>query len=344
MATLKDVAQKAGVTVTTVSRVLNNRGYISEETRKKVMDAMREMRYQPNEMARSLSKKNNSTIGVIVPHIIHPYFAQMISCIEAEAERKDYKVLLCNSKQEKSTEEEYIEICRKNRVSGLILCGLPVDAGHFEEIDVPVIAIESGLKDATVSLICDNKYGGYLAAKTLIDHGRNHLLYMTIEGDRGNIMPGDDRGSGFIEECKKRGIEYQSIQINKFTKGKGNRSAKLWDEEDTYMNSHWEANIREALENNPETDGIFVSNDILAAQVLQVCNDMNIKVPEKISLVSFDDTYLSSLLTPPVSSIHQPIREMAEAAVQAIEQYERGKTIPEKIILPVVLVERQSVC
>ena len=343
MATLKDVAQKAGVTVTTVSRVLNNRGYISDKTRQKVMDAMREMNYQPNEMARSLSKKNSNTIGVIVPHIINPYFAQMISCIEAEAERKDYKVLLCNSKQEKSTEEEYIEICRKNRVSGLILCGLPVDAGHFKKIDVPVVAIESGLQDATVSLTCDNKNGGYLAAKTLIEHGRSHLLYMTFEGDKGNIMPGDDRGNGFIEECNRCGIEYQSAQINRASKGKGNNLGKLWDEEDTYMNSHWETYIREALENNPETDGIFVSNDLLAAQVLQVCNDKNIRVPEDISLVSFDDTYLSSLLTPPVSSIHQPIREMAESAVNAIQQYENGKTIPEKIILPVTLVERQSV-
>lgn len=343
MATLKDVAQKAGVTVTTVSRVLNNRGYISTVTRQKVMDAMREMNYQPNEMARSLSKKNNNTIGVIVPHIIHPYFAQMISCIEAEAERKDYKILLCNSKQEKSTEEEYIEICRKNRVSGLILCGLPVDAGHFEEIDVPVIAIESGLRDATVSVTCDNKNGGFLAARTLIEHGRRHLLYMTFEGKNGNIMPGDDRENGFLEECIKEGIEYRSIQINRTTKVKGNKSGKIWDEEDTYMNSHWETYIREALENNPETDGIFVSNDLLAAQVLHVCNDKNLKIPQQISLVSFDDTYLASLLTPPVSSIHQPIREMAEAAVNSIEQYVNGKTIPEKIILPVVLIERQSV-
>ena len=96
MATLKDVAAKAGVTVTTVSRILNNRGYISEETRAKVYAAMKELHYQPNEIARSLSKKTNNTIGIIVPHIEHPYFARLIRYLEREAADKNYKIMLCN--------------------------------------------------------------------------------------------------------------------------------------------------------------------------------------------------------------------------------------------------------
>ena len=102
MATIKDVAREAGLTVTTVSRVLNNRGYISEDARKKVYDAMEKLNYQPNEVARSLHKKTTNTIGLIVPHIRHPYFAEMISNIENEAFKKGYRILLCNTLQQSS--------------------------------------------------------------------------------------------------------------------------------------------------------------------------------------------------------------------------------------------------
>lgn len=107
--TLKDVAERAGVTVTTVSRVINNRGYISEKTRQKVYDVMKEIGYQPNEVARSLSKQHTSTIGVIVPHIVHPYFAKLLSNIESAAAAENYKMIVCNSKEERSNRTE---ICR----------------------------------------------------------------------------------------------------------------------------------------------------------------------------------------------------------------------------------------
>ena len=122
MATLKDVARESGLTVGTVSRVLNNRGYISEKTRNRVYEVMKELNYQPNEMARSLSKQSSNTIGVIVPHIVHPYFAKLISNLEVAAYNNKYKILLFNSKGKNAREEEYIEMCRSNRVAGLILC------------------------------------------------------------------------------------------------------------------------------------------------------------------------------------------------------------------------------
>ena len=107
MATLKDIAQRAGVTATTVSRVINNRGYISEGTRKKVYAAMEEMHYQPNELARAFSKQYTNTIGLIVPHISHPFFTKVISNIESSAAEKGFKLLLCNSKEQPEKEQEH---------------------------------------------------------------------------------------------------------------------------------------------------------------------------------------------------------------------------------------------
>lgn len=171
MATIKDVAAEAGLTVTTVSRVLNNRGYISDDARKKVSDAMAKLNYQPNEVARSLHKKSSNTIGLIVPYIKHPYFAEMISNIEHEAFKLGYRVLICNTKGKEEKEREYLDICTGNRVAGIIVFSGTVSVDQFGQMDVPVITMERTLDNGTASVECDNKTGGELAAK-LPDRGR----------------------------------------------------------------------------------------------------------------------------------------------------------------------------
>ena len=118
MATLKDVAKETGLTVSTVSRVLNNRGYISADARERVYEAMKRLNYQPNELARSLSKQTTNTIGVIVPHIDHPYFARLLSSLETAAYKSGYKLLLFNSGERDEKEDRYLEMCKGSRVAG----------------------------------------------------------------------------------------------------------------------------------------------------------------------------------------------------------------------------------
>ena len=149
MATLKDVAKETGLTVSTVSRVLNNRGYISEETRKNVYAAMERLNYHPNELARSLSKKSTYTIGVIVPHIRHPYFAELISNLENEAYHRKYKILLFNSQEKDEREKEYLDMCTRNRVTGIIICSGNIQMKEFKELNVPLLTEEEFL-----ALIC----------------------------------------------------------------------------------------------------------------------------------------------------------------------------------------------
>ena len=160
MATIKDVAAEAGLTVTTVSRVLNNRGYISDDARKKVSDAMAKLNYQPNEVARSLHKKSSNTIGLIVPYIRHPYFAEMISNIEHEAFKLGYRVLICNTKGKEEKEREYLDICTGNRVAGIIVFSGTVSVDQFSQMDVPVITMERSLDSGTASVECDKNTGG----------------------------------------------------------------------------------------------------------------------------------------------------------------------------------------
>lgn len=324
MATLKDVAERAEVTVTTVSRVINNRGYISEQTRKKVFEVMKELNYQPNELARSLSKQRTNTIGIIVPHIVHPYFAKLISNLESVASNKGYKILLCNSKAKNEKELEYIEMCKSNRVSGIVLCSRNVDIAEMKNLEIPVITIERNLEAGTVGIECDNCQGGRLATEHLISCGCKNLLH--ISGIKNENMPADARAEGFAAVCRAHGVKHKVIQT----------TSRVYNTLDYHQY------IRRAIEEAPDVDGIFASSDLIAAQIIQICAEMNIRIPEQIKLVGFDDVDIAKLTTPTITTIRQPIREMAEWAVEFIEKSLNDEVVPGQLKLPVSLVKRNS--
>lgn len=324
MATIKDIAARAGVTATTVSRVINDRGYISEETRKKVTDAMREMHYQPNELARSLSRKHSNTIGVIVPHISHPFFSKMIGALEEAASQHGYKILLCNSKDEPQKEKEYLDMFISNRVTGVVLASKYVQAEKLKSLKIPIINLEREEKSETATIQCDNYQGGVLAAEHLADSGCRHLLH--FGGIQGKNMPADRRADGFLDVCKRRGITGDI----------------LMSDEESYDSMHYEAYIARGLQQYPKTDGIFASSDLIAAQVIRGLHAVKKKVPEDVKVIGFDDTVIASLTTPAITTIHQPVREMALLAMDYIERSWKGEVIPNMTTLPVSLVERES--
>ncbi|MEZ3447780.1 MAG: LacI family DNA-binding transcriptional regulator [Lachnospiraceae bacterium] len=324
MVTLKDVAKEAGLTVGTVSRVLNNRGYISDDARAKVYGAMKKLNYRPNEVARSLQGKSTNTIGLIVPHIRHPYFAEMISNIENQAYKKGYRILLCNSQSIEEKEREYIDICTGNRVAGIILCSGTVSVEVFDGIHVPVITMERYLDNGTAAVECDNRQGGALAAEKLISSGCRHLLHV---GNINNItMPADQRTEGFREVCEKKGVAF----------------AEVFTEKAQYHNMKYDMMIESALLEHPETDGLFLNSDVIAAQALQVCRKLGQPVPEQMKIIGFDDVNIATLTTPQLTTIHQPVREMAEIAVNLLHDAVGGKVVPKRTVLPVYLVERET--
>lgn len=325
MATIVDVAKVAGVTPTTVSRVINNRGYISEKTKTKVFEAMKELNYQPNEIARSLSKKKTNTIGVIVPHISHPYFSKLISNLENQASKKGYKIILCNSKEEAKKEQEYLDMFKSNRVDGIILCSGNVEASKINVGNTPIVLLEKNFEEGYFGVQCDNYQGGKLATKHLIECGCKNLLHFS--GVIGEDMPADNRERAFIDICKKNNIQY---------------SIKKCDLS-IYNDMNYYNYIKETIVNLPKIDGIFASSDLIAAQVIQVCNELKINIPNDIKLVGFDDVDISKLTTPTITTIHQPITEMAKEAINIIDKKNNNQEIINKnIILQVKIIKRSS--
>src|SRR5690606_38079980 len=171
MPTIKDVAEKAGVTVTTVSRVLNNRGYISEATRQKVYKAMEELNYQPNELARSLFRGRSHLLGLIIPTVAHPFFGELSASIEAYAHSKGYKVLLCNSQLNRKKEKEYIEMLKRHQVDGIIMASHTMEVDEFAKVNLPIVTFDRRIGADIPYVSSDNYQGGKLATNLLIDKG-----------------------------------------------------------------------------------------------------------------------------------------------------------------------------
>lgn len=324
MATIVDVAKLAGVTPTTVSRVINNRGYISEKTRNKVNEAMDQLGYQPNEIARSLTKQKSNTIGVIVPHISHPYFAKLISNLENEAAKSGYKIILCNSKEKAEKEKQYLDMCKSNRVAGIILCSGNVESNKINTGNIPVVLLEKNFEEGKLGIQCDNYQGGKLATEHLIDCGCKRLLHFS--GVIDEEMPADNREKAFIDICNENNIEFfiRKYDIN------------------TYNEMNYYEYIKDTLNEIKNIDGIFASSDLIAAQVIQVCNELNIRIPSDVKLVGFDDVEIAKLTTPTITTIHQPIKEMAKLAIELIDSKYKNIEVNEQTILPIELVVRNS--
>lgn len=325
MATLKDVAAEAGLTVTTVSRVLNNRGYISDNARKKVDEAMKKLNYQPNELARSLHNKSSNIIGLIVPHISHPYFAKTISSVEKYASAYGYHVLLCNTQGHDTRIEDYISICVRNRVAGIIICSGTVSPELLSKLEMPIIGLERKLEEATACIECDNKAGSRYVAETLIQVGCRRLVYIGSD-TRDDVMPADDRLLGFEKTCQEHGLDIRVIATDENTFGKINYYDLL----------------EQLFQEEEIPDGIFASSDVIAAQTLQCCRKHGIQVPEQVKIVGFDDVNIATLTAPTITTIHQPVDEMAELAVRYLKDALDGKIVPQRSILPVQIVRRES--
>lgn len=322
MATIKDISRETGLSVGTISRIFNNRGYISLEAREKVRIAMKKLNYQPNAVARSLSKSTSNIIAIIVPHLNHPFFSKLTESVEDAVMKRGYNLMVFRSRGDEKIETKMIEKCRENRVCGLILCSGRFSEQSLDKNDFVAVSIEKMSENADFSIQCNNYEGGRLATRLLIEKGCKHILHLA--GVRGSKMPADEREKGFNDECVKHGIEHISTSYS----------------DAIYAKLDYTQYIEQALTKYPNTDGIFASSDMIAAQVLQVCAKHGIKVPDDMKVIGFDDTVIASCTTPPLTTIHQPISEMAEMAVSVLISLKEGKATKGTLVMDVQLIER----
>lgn len=244
MATLKDVARLSGVTVTTISRMLNNRVNVSEKTRAKILAAMEELDYHPNELAQSLIKQKSSFIGLIVPSAKNFFFGAVIDCVERYVCASGYKLLLCVSDLDVNKEVEYFHMLKSNKVAGVILASHTQNLHeHVNLTNLPLVTIDRTLADSVPSACADNYAGGRLAAEHLLDGGCRRLAY--ISGSAGIQMDANKRWVGFCDVCRERGAE-PPVMVDA--------------SERDFIAMRYEPLIHQLFQDHPQVDGVFSSS------------------------------------------------------------------------------------
>ncbi|SDC63286.1 transcriptional regulator, LacI family [Paenibacillus sp. CF095] len=319
MTTIKDVAQLAGVSVATVSRVINDRGYVHADTRKKVEDAVKALNFSPNEVARSLYKRKSKLIGLLLPDIANPYFPQLARGVEDRMQEQDYRLIFGNSDEDERKEQDYIQTFIQNNVVGVISSTNYPHSSIYEKLKIPVVFLDRTSLDRP-SVYADGREGGRLAAREIIKRGSRRI---TVMQGPSQIRPAQDRFEGAIEIIRDAGLDYRVIKTTSFSINE----AGVWAEE--------------LFRKYADTDGVIASNDIAAMAVLHEASRIGKKVPDDVQVIGFDDIPMSSLLSPALSTIHQPAYEMGrEAAGLLIQLVEQAAIENKNIQLPVSFIER----
>lgn len=321
MATIKDVAKHANVSIATVSRIINNKGPISNKTRQKVYNSMKTLNYQPNEMARALQKQKSNMIGLIVPSIEYSFFSRLIEAVEETCHNNGYKLMLCRSGENEDREIEMVSMLEGNKVDGIILCSRLGDASIYAGKTMPIVSIDRNIEGFS-TVTSDNYYGGTLAAKELFMAGcKCPVLFGSKMPE---YMAANDRNVGFLEECRILDINPKYILIS-----------DALTSEDAIIQS-----FLKGMDNYPDADGLFFTSDEVAARI--VCNkEVKDKgIIDRIPVISYDGLEISKLLN--ITTISQPIYEMGVCATEQLIRNIEGKVLNIRSVLPVQIIERDS--
>ena len=314
---LEDVAAAAGVSKTTVSRVLNHRGYLSEKTIAKVQKAMQELDYRPNIIARQLYKQRTDLGGMIFPTVDNPFFSQLEAEMERQLYRNGYKVLIGNSQNDPAKEENYLQQLLTHQVDGLIVGTQNRGLIGYQHANLPVVAIDQVVGKNIPVVSSDNYQGGLLATQRLLDDGCRHIIH--TNGPLGLDTP-----------TQKRREAYEHLMT------KNNLPAITYHLDFNISTIDKERVFRRIFEEHPEVDGIFAANDTDASTIINLASEYGKRIPEDLKIVGYDGSNVTRLLLPGLTTIQQPIDEMADLAVQLLQARINGQNV-KSVVLPVTI-------
>ncbi|MCA0984261.1 LacI family transcriptional regulator [Halobacillus yeomjeoni] len=323
MATIKDVARLAEVSVATVSRVLNGNGYVHKETKDRVAKAIQQLNYRPNDVARSLFKGRSKMIALFVPDIMNPFFPELARAVEDTAKQKDYTFVLCNTDDDPEKEIAYIDALRQKSLDGIVVVSSTMSGDYVKNVDIPVIALDRILHEDLSSVTVNNREGARQAVEHLKKQGCTRIAH--IAGPE-HISNAKQRMNGYLDAV-------QQEEWFKFS----------YIEQGEYRFESAKEAAQSLLERHPEIDGLFVANDLMGVGALKGAEAMKVSVPEELSIIAFDGITLGETTTPTLTTMAQPIYTIgsraAEMLIQQIEQADQGTQVEE---FEVELIERES--
>lgn len=268
------------------------------------MASIKELNYTPNVLAKSIFKRESSTVGLMIPNLSNPFFNQLASSIEANLLKRDYALFLCNTNDEPEKERYYIEQLASHRVAGII-ASRPLCSKPYLDAKIPTVSFENRISEHTPSISTDNYRGGFEAFDRLYETGARRILHLTGPDIFEAVA---ERRMGFEDAAKRRHIVPQVI--------------------------HFEQDFREdmlsvSLLNSIDwtgLDAVFVFNDIAAAFVIRHLNSMKIRIPDDIQIIGFDNSYIGRLLFPSLSTFEQSPKEIGLGLVETLLALIQGET------------------
>jgi LacI family transcriptional regulator len=335
--TLKDIAEQLNISVTTVSKALKDYPDVNKTTRALVRELAKTLNYKPNAFAVNLRKKESKTIGVIIPAIVHHFFSNVIKGIVSQAEKKGYLVIILQSDESYELEKKQVDLLLSHKVDGILisLANETTNFNHLNEIisqDKPLVMFDKIAKVVNCSkIIIDDIKAAYIATKHLIDIGCKRIAHF-----RGALLPQNsiDRFLGYKKALLDHNLPYEPSLVyicecgdNSFEEGK--------------------INAQKLLKDHDNVDGIFINTDLVAIGALTEFTKLGVKIPDDISIVGFSNWFMSSVISPSLTTIDQPGFKMGKTAFKQL--YKEIKTIkkkkpiiPKVITLETALVNRAS--
>lgn len=328
MANIKDVAEHAGVSVTTVSHVVNGTRFVSEAARLRVEEAVRQLGYVPSAVARSLKHNSTHTFGMVIPNNSNPYFAEIIRGVENRCFAAGYNVILCNSNDDPERQASYMRVLAEKRIDGLVFVASGSDAvvqATLSSIKMPMVLLDREVAGMDCDLVeVNHTVGGELATRHLLELG--HPRVVCISGPPG-LSPSSQRRAGWKQALGEAGVERTESDLARgdFTARGGYLAMQL------------------LLKRRPRPSAVFVCNDLMAFGALTAAHEAGVSVPEQLSIVGFDDIELAAFSSPPLTTIAQPKLEIGTVAAELLlDRVDTNRGDRRRIILDPQLTVRAS--
>lgn len=325
---IKDVAKEADVSIATVSRVLNDIDVVNDDTKKRVLDAIKDLGYRPNIVARSLKTQKTRTIGIIIPDISSQFYPEIVRGAEDVSNIYNYNIILCNTDQDTEKEIEYLMVLREKMVDGVLYMSSSLEQGVIDtinELQVPIVLIETEDKEKLFpSVTIDNEKASYDAVTYLIEKGNSKIAYVGTSGDALNA--GAIRYHGY-----KRALSEKNLKFDKDIIRFGGLKVKDGYES---MNS---------IISKCSVDAVFCGSDEIAIGAINSLRDNNIKVPDDVDVVGFGNSYYSSIYYPKLTTMSEPTYDMGSVAMRMLIKIIDKKELEHKYyVLPHELIKRDS--
>jgi len=322
--TIAEIAAGAGVSTATVSRVLSPSGHpVSQETRQRVLDVAQELDYHPFAAARALSTKRSRALGIAIPDLANPYYAEIVHTMEEQARAARYTVLFTDFHRDAQRLREGLDLFRSQRVDGVVVAGGgardPVDLGVLARAGIPAVLIGRHLEGVTAVRV-DNVQGGRLAAEHLIDQGHRRIAFIAGPAELTTVQ---DRLSGIREICHRRGAELH-LEPGDFSPQSGYERA------------------RRILARRPRSTAVCAANDQMAIGAMAAFADAGLSIPKDLALMGFDDIPLASHVRPALTTIAISTREIGTQAGRLLLSLIRGEEVPAVTWVEVRLIVRES--